>query len=161
MPQSWALEIPTNPGECSLIDGVYENIGQGKTEEESLLIEVRFDVALGRPMPSAKTPETIAVAVFDDNTLVFSFGGPLSASISEPYKCVEGWYLIERKRSDIYLGDGANMEYSNWEIALRKSKEEGLIIHSVADEKYSSLAVIESTEFRQIWSLFLRVNQIH
>lgn len=159
MPQSWSLEALTDPKECAGIDGVYNNIGAGKIDKVSPLVEVSFNVALGRPMPSARTPETITVAVKDDSALVFTFGERSSASLSQPFRCVEGWYLIERRRSDMYLGDGVNMDYSNLDLALGKSKEGELIVHSIADEKYSSLLVFKSKDSRESWSLFPRVVQ--
>ena len=159
MPSSWSLEISTDPGECSLIDGVYNNNGLGRIEEDSPLLEVGFDVALGRPVPSARTPETIAVTVENGNTLIFAFGSPQTTSFSQPSKCVDGWYIFERKRSDIYLGDGVDMDHSILNIAIGKSQDGSLIVHSVADEQYSSILVFKSKDSREGWFLFPRISK--
>jgi hypothetical protein len=160
MPQSWSLETPTDPGKCGLIDGVYKNIGIGKIEETSPLREVGFDVALGRPMPSAKTPETVAVKVSDRNIVVFTFEGHQRTSFSQPYKCMEGWYVIEENRDHVYLGDGVSLDQSDRRIALGKSQDGSLIVHTVAVEQYSSLLVFKSKDSRESWYLFSRLGQM-
>jgi hypothetical protein len=158
MPSSWLLETSTDPGKCSLIDGVYNNNGLGKIIEGSPLFEVGLDVALGRPMPSARTPEAIRVEVDRGSTLTFFFIGQTNTSFSEPTKCVDGWYLFEQERSNVYLGDGVEMDYSIQIFALGKSQDGGLIVHSVVNEQYSALLVFKSSDSREAWFLFPRIS---
>jgi len=158
MPSSWLVETSTDPEKCSLIDGVYNNNGLGKIKQGSPLFEVGLDVALGRPMPSARTPEVIRVKVDRGSTLTFLFIGQANTSFSEPTKCVDGWYLYEQKLSDVYLGDGVEMDYSIQKFALGKSQDGGLIVHSVVDEQYSSLWVFKSSDSREAWFLFPRIS---
>jgi len=158
MPNVWAIEAPHESKECVSIDGVYQIHGLGKLKEGDSLIEIRLDVVLGHAFPSNKIPNQVSMSIDEDMSLLnYQFGYPVNQSLSVSVICSNGWYKLEKRLTNQYVGDGANLDYSNRNIELGKTADGDLIIHLMLETQFSSFLVLKSHATREIWSRYERL----
>ena len=155
MPEGWSLAISHNTEECASINGDYQTLGLGKLKEGGSLIQSRLDVALGYAFPSSRMPGQVSISVGKGgNVLSHQFGYPINQSYSVPTNCSGGWYKLEERLSDTYVGDGSTLDHSNRKIWLGKSADGSLIVHLMLESQFSSLLVFKSRDIRETWSKY-------
>ena len=157
MPEGWSVVVPPDLKVCASINGDYQNLGLGKLEEESSLTETRLDVALGHTFPSSRMPNRVSISIEEVTKILnIQFGEPIYQSFSESISCSNGWHTFEQRRTDQYVGDGANLDYANRILELGKATDGSLIVHLILEAQFSSFSVLKSHEVREIWSKYER-----
>jgi hypothetical protein len=155
MPDGWSVMVSNESGVCASIDGDYQVLGLGRDSEGASLIQTRLDTALGHTFPTSEIPKQVKIMVNKEtNTLKLDFGDPVNRSFSETVSCSQGWYLLEQKQSDLYIGDGTSLDHLHRNVELAKATDGSLIVHLMGEAQFSSFIVHKSREESEIWSKY-------
>jgi len=155
MPESWFPVIANALDECVPVDGVYQTFGIGKYEEGEELVQARLDVALGHAYPSDRIPRRVSISLRRKTDMInIQFGQPINRSFLMPMSCSNGWFKIEQKQTNQYVGDGTTLDYLNRDIELGKTVDGDLIVHLTLEGQFSSFMALKSRDLRESWSKY-------
>jgi len=155
IPDEWSAVVPPDASGCSSINGDYQNLGVGRFKRDEPLAQTRLDVALGHTFPSGKMPKQVNISLEEEsNMLNYQFIGPVEQSFKIFTSCSNGWYKLEKRLTNHYLGDGANLDFSNRKVELGRTVEGDLIVHLILEIQSSSFLVLKSRDTVELWSKY-------
>jgi hypothetical protein len=159
IPDGWSITTPHDPKQCGSIVGTYQILGLGKQKDGDPLVQTRLDVALGYTFPSNEIPNYLSISVEEEsNTLNYQFSHPVNRSFTASTICADGWYRAEKQTTNQYVGDGANLDYSNRKIELGITSDGDLIVHLILESQFSAFRVLKSHEKRETWSKYEKID---
>lgn len=154
-PDDWSFAALRDSNGCFLMEGSYQNLGLGRLARDEPMVQMRLDVALGHFSSSNKVPESVSILLNrDTNMLRYRLGHPDNRDFIVSATCSDEWYVVEKTLANHYVGDGANLDYSNRDIELGRTADGGLVVHIKLDTQFSSFAILKSRETREIWAKF-------